>query len=100
MLPGETVALPSVTPSKSGIQASDLLIRNELRRGSAMDEVKIWALDGDSKVTPLASRDRTDTESLLEETLVRNPDLLIPGLEARRPADADGRRAARSARSG
>ncbi len=44
-----------------------------------MDEVKIWALDGDSKVTPLASRDQTDTESLLEETLVRNPDLLIPG---------------------
>ncbi len=45
-----------------------------------MDEVKIWALDGDSKVTPLASKDQTDTESLLEETLVRNPDLLIPGL--------------------
>ncbi len=45
-----------------------------------MDEVKIWALDGDSKVTPLASRDQTDTESLLEETLVRNPDLLLPGL--------------------
>ena len=45
-----------------------------------MDEVKIWALNGDSKVTPLASKDQTDTESLLEETLVRNPDLLIPGL--------------------
>ncbi len=45
-----------------------------------MDEVKIWALDGDSNVTPLASKDHTDTESLLEETLVRNPDLLIPGL--------------------
>ena len=29
---------------------------------------------------PLASKDQTDTESLLEETLVRNPDLLIPGL--------------------
>ena len=45
-----------------------------------MDEVKIWALDGDSNVTPLASKNQTDTESLLEETLVRNPDLLIPGL--------------------
>ena len=45
-----------------------------------MDEVKIWALDGDSNVTPLVSKDQTDTESLLEETLVRNPDLLIPGL--------------------
>ena len=45
-----------------------------------MDEVKIWALDGDSSVVPLASKGRTDTESLLEETLVRNPDLLISGL--------------------
>ena len=45
-----------------------------------MDEVKIWALDGDSNITPLASKDQTATESLLEETLVRNPDLLIPGL--------------------
>ena len=45
-----------------------------------MDEVKIWALDSDSNVTPLASKNQTDTESLLEETLVRNPDLLIPGL--------------------
>ncbi len=45
-----------------------------------MDEVKIWALDGDSSVVPLASKGQTDTESLLEETLVRNPDLLIPGL--------------------
>ena len=45
-----------------------------------MDEVKIWALDGDSNVVPLASKGQTDTDSLLEETLVRNPDLLIPGL--------------------
>ncbi len=45
-----------------------------------MDEVKIWAVDGDSNVEPLARKGQTDTESLLEETLVRNPDLLIPGL--------------------
>jgi len=45
-----------------------------------MDEVKIWALDGDSNVTPLESKGQTATESLLEETLVRNPDLLIPRL--------------------
>ena len=45
-----------------------------------MDEMKIWALNGDSNVVPLASKGQTDTESLLEETLVRNPDLLIPGL--------------------
>ena len=49
-------------------------------KSTAMDEVKIWALDGDSNVVPLASKGQTDTESLLEETLVRNPDLLIPGL--------------------
>ena len=45
-----------------------------------MDEVKIWALDGGSSVVPLASKGQTDTETLLEETVVRNPDLLIPGL--------------------
>ena len=45
-----------------------------------MDEVKIWSVDGDSNVEPLARKGHTDTESLLEETLVRNPDLLIPGL--------------------
>ena len=45
-----------------------------------MDEVKIWSVDGDSNVEPLASKGQTETESLLEETLVRNPDLLIPGL--------------------
>ena len=45
-----------------------------------MDEVKIWAIDDDSKVVPLASKGRTESESLLEETLVKNPELLIPGL--------------------
>ena len=46
-----------------------------------MDEVKIWAVDGDSNVEPLASKVQTDTEALLEDTLVKNPDLLIPGLK-------------------
>ena len=45
-----------------------------------MDEVKIWAVDDASNVVPLASKGQTDTESLLEETLVNNPELLIPGL--------------------
>ena len=45
-----------------------------------MDEVKIWSVDGASNVEPLAKKGQTDTEELLEETLVRNPDLLIPGL--------------------
>ena len=46
-----------------------------------MDEVKIWSVDGDSNVEPLASKGQTDTEQLLEDTLVKNPDLLIPGLK-------------------
>ena len=45
-----------------------------------MDEVRIWAVDGDSGAVLLRRRDRTDTESMLEDILVRNPDLLIPGL--------------------
>ena len=46
-----------------------------------MDEVKIWAIDDSSAAVPLESKSQVDTESLLEETLVRNPDLLIPGLK-------------------
>ena len=46
-----------------------------------MDEVKIWSVDDASNVVPLASKGQTDTESLLEETLVKNPELLIPGLK-------------------
>ena len=46
-----------------------------------MDEVKIWAVDDVSNVVPLASKGQTDTESLLEETLVRKPSLLIQGLK-------------------
>ena len=45
-----------------------------------MDEVKIWAVDDESNVVPLASKGQTDTELLLEETLVSNPGLLLPGL--------------------
>ena len=45
-----------------------------------MEEVKIWAVNGTSDVVPLEARDRVDTESLLEETLVNNPQLLLPGL--------------------
>ena len=45
-----------------------------------MDEVKIWAVDDASNVVSLASKGQTDTEALLEETLVRNPGLLMPGL--------------------
>ena len=46
-----------------------------------MDEVKIWAVDGASKVVPLEAKGQTESEWLLEETIVNNPDLLIPGLK-------------------
>ena len=45
-----------------------------------MDEVKIWAVDGDSNVEALARKGQTDTEALLEETLVKNPGMLLPRL--------------------
>ena len=45
-----------------------------------MEEVKIWAVNGPSDVVPLETRDRVDTESLLEETLVNSPQMLLPGL--------------------
>ena len=48
-----------------------------------MDEIKIWAIDGSSqanKVTELEPTSRTDTERMLEDTLVANPEMLMPGL--------------------
>ena len=45
-----------------------------------MDEVKIWSVDDASNVVPLASKGQTESESLLEETLVKNPSMLIQGL--------------------
>lgn len=47
------------------------------------DEIKIWALDGSSeanKVTELEPTNRTETEQMLEDTLVANPEMLMPGL--------------------
>ena len=46
-----------------------------------MDELKIWALDDASSVVELESRRQMESESLLEDTLVANPDLLMPGLK-------------------
>ena len=45
-----------------------------------MDEVKIWAIQDESMAVALKSKSQVDTEGLLEETLVANPELLIPGL--------------------
>ena len=44
------------------------------------DEFKIWAIDGSSVVTAVESRNQTETERMLEDTLVRNPDMLMTGL--------------------
>ena len=46
-----------------------------------MDEFKIWALEDASSVVELESQRRMEAESLLEDTLVANPDLLMPGLK-------------------
>ena len=45
-----------------------------------MDEVKIWAVDDALDVEQLARKRQADTETLLEETLVKNPDLMLPRL--------------------
>ena len=44
-----------------------------------MQDIKLWQLDG-SRAKPLASNNRLESEQLLEETLVENPDLLLEGL--------------------
>lgn len=47
------------------------------------DEIKIWAIDDSSqanKVTELEPTNRTETEQMLEDTLVANPEMLMPGL--------------------
>lgn len=46
----------------------------------AGDEIRLWAMDGAGGAAPLDPAARTDTERLLEDTLVRNPDMLLPGL--------------------
>ncbi len=45
-----------------------------------MDEIRLWAVDGPNGAVRLATADRMASERLLEETLVANPDLLMPGL--------------------
>ena len=44
------------------------------------DEIKLWAMDGGGGATPLPPAQQTDTERLLETTLLNHPDLLMPGL--------------------
>ena len=45
------------------------------------DDIRIWEIDDSSKAAkPVESTHRTETEQLLEGVLVRNPDMLMPGL--------------------
>ena len=44
------------------------------------EEINVWAIDDENKATSLESKKRVDTEALLEEILVKNPSLLLPGL--------------------
>ena len=46
-----------------------------------MQEVKIWEIVSSSEAVPLEARDKVDTEKLLEDTLVNNPEMLIPELK-------------------
>ena len=48
-----------------------------------MEELKIWSVDndGNAKVTPLGTTAQTESEGLLEDILMRNPDMLAEGLK-------------------
>ena len=46
-----------------------------------MHELKIWALADGSSVMELESQRQMEAESRLEDTVVANPDLLMPGLK-------------------
>ena len=45
------------------------------------DDIRIWEIDGSSQAAePLDSASRMETERSLEDVLVRNPEMLMPGL--------------------
>ena len=44
-----------------------------------MEDIKLWTLDG-TRTTPLSPNSRLESESLLEDTLVENPSLLMDGM--------------------
>ena len=52
-----------------------------MQGGDMNDDIRIWEIDGSSKsATSVESTNRMETEDSLEELLVRNPDMLMPGL--------------------
>ena len=46
----------------------------------ALAEIKIWAIDGAGGATTLETANQMESERLLEDTIVSNPDLLMDGL--------------------
>ena len=46
----------------------------------ALEEIKLWAMDGARGAQPLPSAAQTPSEDLLEKALASNPDMLMPGL--------------------
>jgi hypothetical protein len=57
---------------------------SELKTGGSMKEIHVWEIIGDNlhnlEVHPIEAVDQTQTEQLLEEILVKKPDLLLPDL--------------------
>ncbi len=45
-----------------------------------MNEVRIWTLEDGSQAKPLEPKGQTESEQLLEDILVKNPELLMPSL--------------------
>ena len=48
-----------------------------------MDEIQIWAIDGttgSAEIMKVEPTSQTETENLLEDALVKDPDMLMPGL--------------------
>ena len=45
-----------------------------------MEEIKLWVVEGSKAVVEVPGADRTESERMLEDTLVANPNLLMPRL--------------------
>ena len=50
------------------------------RKETVLDDIKVWLVNDASSVTALEASASMASEFLLEEVLVKNPDLLVPGL--------------------
>lgn len=46
----------------------------------SLEEIKLWAMDNSGGATPLPFAQQAESERILEDTLVNNPEMLMPGL--------------------